>query len=71
MKVSGQLHALGALPPGTEPLVLIDWEAGWVLEPILMFLRRKESLDPAGNLNPDCPAHKLVTIISELSKPLI
>jgi hypothetical protein len=62
MKASGQLHAPDALPPGTEPLVLIDWEAGWVVEPILMFLRRKGYLDPAGSLNPDCPAHKLVTI---------
>jgi hypothetical protein len=29
MEVSGQLHALAALPPGKEPLLPIGWEAGW------------------------------------------
>jgi hypothetical protein len=28
MEVSGQLHALTALPPRKEPLALIGWEAG-------------------------------------------
>jgi hypothetical protein len=28
MKVCGQLHALAALPPGKEPLVPVEKEAG-------------------------------------------
>jgi len=33
MKVSGQLHAPAALPPGKEPLVSIGQEAGRAPEP--------------------------------------
>jgi len=32
MEVSGQLHALVALPPGKEPLVSIGQETGWAPE---------------------------------------
>jgi len=34
MEISGQFHALAALPPGKEPLVPIGEEAGWVPEPV-------------------------------------
>jgi hypothetical protein len=34
MEVSGQLHALVALPTGKEPLVPIGKEAGWAPEPV-------------------------------------
>jgi hypothetical protein len=34
MEVSGQLHALAALPPGKEPSVTIVWEAGLPSEPV-------------------------------------
>jgi len=33
MEVSGQLHAMAALSPEKEPLVLIGEEAGWAPEP--------------------------------------
>jgi hypothetical protein len=32
--VSGQLHALAALPPGKEPPVPIGYEVGWTPEPV-------------------------------------
>jgi len=38
MEVSGQLHAPAALPPEKEPLVLIGYEAGWILVRILWAL---------------------------------
>jgi hypothetical protein len=34
MEISGQLHAPAALFPGKEPLVPIEWEAGWAPEPL-------------------------------------
>jgi hypothetical protein len=33
MEVSGQLHEPAALPPEKEPLVPIEYEAGWAPEP--------------------------------------
>jgi hypothetical protein len=38
MKVSGQLHAPAALPPGKEPLIPTGWEAGWAPEPAWIFI---------------------------------
>jgi len=36
MKVSGQLQAPVAFPPGKEPLVLTVYETGWAPEPFWM-----------------------------------
>jgi hypothetical protein len=41
MELSGQLHALDALPPGKEPLVHTGQEAGWVPEPFWTWWREK------------------------------
>jgi len=34
MEVSDQRHVPASLPPGKEPLVSIEWEAGWAPEPV-------------------------------------
>jgi hypothetical protein len=34
MEVSGQLHAPAALPPGKEPHLPVEQEAGWAPEPV-------------------------------------
>jgi hypothetical protein len=41
--VSCQPHAPAALPPGKEPPVRIQWEAGWTPEPVWMLWRRVKS----------------------------
>jgi len=35
VEVSSQLHALAVLPPGKEPLVPTEKEAGWAPEPFV------------------------------------
>jgi hypothetical protein len=44
--VSGQLHALAALPLGKKPQVPIGYEVGWTPEPVWTKWRR-EILDPS------------------------
>jgi hypothetical protein len=34
MEASDQLHVPAALPPGKEPLVPIEYEAGWAIKDI-------------------------------------
>jgi hypothetical protein len=43
MEVSGQLHALVALPMGEQPPVPIVEDAGWVPEPVWMLWSREKS----------------------------
>jgi hypothetical protein len=47
MEVSGQLHALAALPPGKEPPVTIGYEAG------VDMVSKKKFLSPRWESNPD------------------
>jgi len=61
MEVSGQLHTLDALAPEKELLVPIGWEAGGTPEPVWTQCQREKFL-PC----PSCPAHSLVTILTEL-----
>jgi hypothetical protein len=49
MDVSGQLHAPAALPPGKEPLVPTELEAGWAPEPFWTRWWREKFSAPAGN----------------------
>jgi hypothetical protein len=65
--MSGQLHALAALPPDKQPKVLIRWEAGWASEPVWMLWRRENSLTLAENRTLD---FRLVAISTELSRVL-
>jgi hypothetical protein len=44
MEVSGQLHALVALTPGTELPVPLGEKAGWTSEPVRTLQRREISL---------------------------
>jgi hypothetical protein len=44
MQVSGQLHALIALPPGKDSPVPIAYEADWVPEPVCTIRRSEKSL---------------------------
>jgi hypothetical protein len=56
MEVSGQLHAPAPLPPGKEPLVPIEQEAGWAAsKPFWTRWWREKFPAPAGNrtLEPD------------------
>jgi hypothetical protein len=60
MEVSGQIHALAALFPGTTHLVSIGQEAGWASEPVWTQSRRKKSC-PREELNPGHPVYNPVT----------
>ena len=61
MKVSGQLHAVAALPPGNIPDA--HRIAGWVgLRAGLDVLETRKNLTSGGNRTPDTPAHNIVTI---------
>jgi hypothetical protein len=50
--MSGQLHALAALPPANESSVPIDYAAGWKPVPILSFFRKDISLLPLSGIEP-------------------
>jgi hypothetical protein len=52
MEVSGQLHAPAALPPGTEPPILIGYEARWARGSVRTLWRREKSPALAGNRTP-------------------
>jgi hypothetical protein len=43
MEVSGQLHAPAALLPGKMPPVPIEWEVGWIPEPVWSTWSRENS----------------------------
>jgi hypothetical protein len=45
----------------------IEYEAGWILEPVWSFWRREKSVVPGRIQTLDCPAHSLVTILIMLS----
>jgi len=68
MEVSGQFHAATTLPLQKEPSVPIEQEAGWVLEPVWVRQRRDDVIPLLGTKTPFlvCPAHCLVTILTEL-----
>jgi len=44
MEVNGQLHAPAALPPGKEPLVPIEEEAGWAPDDFIALLSVDEHI---------------------------
>ena len=52
MGVSCQRHAPAALPPGKDPVPIVQ-EAGWALGPVLT---GAENLAPTGIRSPDRPA---------------
>ena len=52
MGVGGQRHALAALPPGKDPVPIVQ-EAGWAPGPVWM---GAENLAPTGIRSPDRPA---------------
>jgi len=58
MKLSGHLYAPFALPPGNEPPVAVEYEAGWAPETFRVFWRKY--LVPAGSRTQDHSAHRLV-----------
>jgi len=48
MRVSGQLHALAALPSGKEPPhYLLNRELGWTIELVWVLWRKEKSHAPA------------------------
>jgi hypothetical protein len=54
------LYLCKKAPPSTQ-----QTDAGWAPEPVWM-LKREKPLVHAGNQTLDCPAHSLVTILTEL-----
>jgi hypothetical protein len=44
--VGGEWSASATLPPGKDPSVPIEYEAGWAPELVLMFWRRDSLLTP-------------------------
>jgi hypothetical protein len=53
MEVGGQFHSLAALPPGEEPLVPTEKEAGWTQELVWTQWWRENFPVPAKSQNPD------------------
>jgi hypothetical protein len=51
MRVGGQLHAPAALPPGNDPVPIVQ-EAGWAPGPVWT---GAENLAPTGIRSPDRP----------------
>lgn len=52
MGVNGQLYALATLPMGKEPLVLIEYEAGWASQLVWIFWRSERNPFLCRELNP-------------------
>jgi len=52
MELGGQRHAPAALPPGKDPVPIVQ-EAGWAPGPVST---DAENLDPTGIRSPDRPA---------------
>ena len=65
MGVGGQHHSPAALPPGKDPVPIVQ-EAGWAPGPVWTGV---ENLAPTGIRSPDRPARSVVTIPTELSRP--
>jgi len=67
LEKSGQLHALAALPP-QEITPSTHW-IGWWVGPRAdqNAVGKRKVPNPCWELNPDHPAHGLVTILTELS----
>ena len=53
MGVGGQCHAEADLPPGKDPVPIVQ-EAGWAPEPVWT---DAENLTPTGIQTPHCPVH--------------
>ena len=66
MGLSGQLHAVAALPLLKEPLIPTEWEAWWPAMSLWTF-QRTGKLSCARNRTQDHPAHCLITVRTELS----
>jgi hypothetical protein len=49
-EVNGQLHSLGALPPGKESPVCTQYTAGWAPETVQTLWRREKSLSLVRNI---------------------
>jgi hypothetical protein len=61
---------LAAVPPGNEPTLPIEKEAGWVPYLYLEALQKRQVSCPYKDLNlgsSEYPAHRLVTILTVLS----
>jgi hypothetical protein len=71
MEENGHLHVAAALLPRKKPPISIEQKAGWAPEQTWAIWRRKTSLATTGNLNHFRPARSIVTILTELSRPLI
>ena len=65
MGVGGQRHAPTALPPGKDPVPILQ-EAGWASGPVWT---GAENLAPTGIRSPDPPVRGAVAIPSALSQP--
>jgi hypothetical protein len=60
MQVSGQLHALAALPPGKEPLDT-HWIRGWVgPRAVLDMVVKRKIPSPCWESNPRTPIVQLI-----------
>jgi hypothetical protein len=55
MDVSGELHAMAALPPGKEPPIPIGLEARWTIEPLWKLWEREKKLCFCWESNMDRP----------------
>ena len=74
MEVSGQFHAATTLPFLERTLCSVSieqeagWEDGWALEALWVLRRRADFMPLLGIKTPFlvCPAHCLVTVLTEL-----
>jgi len=57
------------IPPVAVPLGKeLSVPTGWALVLVRMFWRRRKLVAHTRNQNPNCPDHKLVTILTELAQ---
>jgi hypothetical protein len=71
MDVTGHPPVPVASPPGKDPLLPTELEAGWAPQVAQTFRRNKKMSGPSQKSNPDRPAHSSVNIVNATPPPTL